>query len=111
MLPFDDSYDEWYVCPARVDLGRMVHSAVDFLTEPTVSGEGFVFVNQDVNLFAEGEDAHSRMLKMLFWDQIARFKPESYLASSAFTVLATTNTELFSQLLSKLRLDTIAQLA
>jgi hypothetical protein len=93
-----DRWDEWYVFAQPVDLGasRLGSNIFNPYLKP---GEIGVFVNYCFALhLPEMKD-----LADLFWDQINRLQPESYISDNDYLTFVTRNDNLFAAVAKALR--------
>jgi len=83
-------WDEWYVFAQPVDLGdsRLGSSMFDPAVKP---GEVGVFVNHGFALYPPDRAS----LADLFWSQIDRIQPESYIADNEYLTFVTRDARLF----------------
>ena len=76
--PDGPGYDEWYIFESAVDLGE-VSMRHPFLGAQTPKPEGaIVFVNYPFTI--HDEDPLYGILRKLFWAQIEKLQPQSYIA-------------------------------
>ena len=84
-------WDEWYIFANSTDLGTS-HLAENIFEVPQEQGHVIVFVNYCFALHRpEMED-----LAILFWQQIAWIRPESYVADSDYLNFVSMNKTLFA---------------
>ena len=84
-------WDEWYIFENPTDLGAS-HLAENVFETPQEQGHVSVFVNYRLALHSpEMID-----LATLFWQQIARIRPESYVADNDYLNLVSANKTLFA---------------
>lgn len=83
-------WDEWYIFEHSTDLG-ISHIAENTFEVPQQQGHVSVFVNY---CFAPHLLEMSD-LAALFWQQLERIRPESYVAENDYLTFATMNTALF----------------
>jgi hypothetical protein len=96
-LPRAD-YDEWYIFDAPVDLGTS-HLEDNVFEVPQEHGHISVFVNYGFALHPpERAD-----LATLFWPQMTRIRPESYVADNDYLTYVTANKALFSSVLDGIK--------
>ena len=88
-----DGWDEWYIFTTPTDLGA-IRPAENIFEAPQEHGNVSVFVNYGFGLHPP-DRAH---LADLFWLQIARIRPESYVANNDFLTFVTMNEALFAKL-------------
>jgi hypothetical protein len=84
-------WDEWYVFDQLVDLGTS-HLAENIFEVPQEQGHVSVFVNYGFALYPSERSS----LATLFWPQIARIRPESYVADNDYLTFASVNKTLFA---------------
>ncbi|HZR66363.1 MAG TPA: hypothetical protein VFA85_14550 [Terriglobales bacterium] len=84
-------YDEWYVFKTPSDLGTS-HIAANIFEVPQEHGHVSVFVNYGFAL-SPPERAH---LADLFWAQLERIRPESYISDNDYLTFVSANKALFS---------------
>lgn len=89
-------WDEWYIFESPTDLGTS-HLAENIFEVPHEQGHISVFVNYD---FAPTERSS---LTTLFWQQIARICPESYVWDNDYVTLVSANKALFASVLEALK--------
>jgi hypothetical protein len=95
----DEHYHEWFVFRAPADLGQRFRGNV--FMEPLRQGMVAAFVNYRIDL--SKSDEGSKELLHLFWDQLERIQPESYLADGDdFLTFASRDKELFHEVCSAL---------
>ncbi len=83
-------WDEWYIFDKPGDLGTS-HLAENIFEVPQGSGNLSVFVNYCFTLHRP--DVHVD----LFWPQLLRIQPETYVADSEWLVFVTLNKALFAR--------------
>jgi hypothetical protein len=86
-------WDEWYIFDTPVDLG-VSHLAENVFEVPQEQGHLSVFVNYAFAL----HPPERASLATLFWPQIARIRPESYVADNDYLTFVTMNKRLFAAL-------------
>jgi hypothetical protein len=99
-LQFGDcaGFDEWYIFDSPSDLGRIWHGNV--FEAPNASGQICVFVNF---LGFALHDPEIQDLVSLFWNQLDRIRPESYVAhGSPYLTFASRDKDLFASVLQVL---------
>lgn len=84
-------WDEWYIFESPVDLGTS-HLEDNVFEVPHEDRHVSVFVNYNFAFHLPDVKA----LAALFWDQLARIEPESYVGDNYFLNFATTNRSLFA---------------
>jgi hypothetical protein len=89
-LPLD-GWDEWYIFNTPKDLGTS-HLAENIFEVPQEQGHLSVLVNYGFALHPP-ERSH---LADLFWPQMARINPESYIADNDFLTFVSMNKALFA---------------
>lgn len=87
-----DGWDEWYIFDNPTDLG-ISHLAENIFEVPQQLGHLSVFVNYG---FALHPPERSEGLIDLFWQQLARIGPQSYVADSEYLTFVTMNKALFA---------------
>lgn len=84
-------WDEWYIFENPTDLGTS-HIGDNIFEVPQEQGHVSVFVNYRLALHRpEVQD-----LVTLFWEQIARIRPESYVADNDYLSFVSVNKTLFA---------------
>ena len=90
----DEHYHEWLIFDAPADLGYLFRGNV--FIEPLRQGMVAAFVNYRIDL--SKSDEASKDLLNLFWDQLERIQPESYLADGDdFLTFASRDKDLFDR--------------
>jgi len=84
-------WDEWYIFGSPTDLG-ISHLAENIFEVPQEQGHLSVLVNYGLALHRP-EDA----LIALFWQQIERLRPESYMADHDYLIFVSLNKTLFAR--------------
>ncbi len=84
-------WDEWYIFDNPADLGTN-HLAENVFEVPQEQGHVSVFVNYCFAL----HQPEIKDLTTLFWQQIARIRPESYLADNDYLNFVSRNKTLFA---------------
>jgi hypothetical protein len=92
-------WDEWYIFNTPTDLGTS-HLAENIFEVPQEQGHISVFVNYGFALHPP-ERAHH--LSDLFWPQMARIRPESYVADNDYLTFVSMNKALFSSVLDAVK--------
>jgi hypothetical protein len=93
-------WDEWYIFDKPVDLGTS-HLAENIFEVPQEQGHLSVLVNYGFALHPpERKDKH---LAALFWEQIARIRPESYVADNDYLTFVSGNKLLFAGVLNAVK--------
>lgn len=87
-------YDEWYIFDAPADLG-VSHLSENVFEVAQEQGHVSVFVNYGFALHPTERTG----LADLFWPQMERIRPESYLADNDYLTFVTANKTLFVSLL------------
>jgi hypothetical protein len=87
-----EGWDEWYIFNAPTDLGTS-HLAESIFEVPQEQGHLSVLVNYYFAL----DPPERAKLANLFWAQMARIRPESYVANNDFLTFATMNEALFAR--------------
>jgi len=72
-------YDEWYVFDSPLDLGVLCHGNV--FESGLTAGKIWAFVNYDAGFALHNPEMVD--LTSLFWKQLDRIQPESFIADSA----------------------------
>jgi hypothetical protein len=85
-------WDEWYIFETPTDLGAS-HLGENIFEVPQEQGHISVFVNYG---FALHPTERSAGLVTLFWQQLARIRPESYVADNDYLTFVSTNRNLFA---------------
>ena len=85
-------WDEWYIFNAPTDLGTS-HLAENIFEVPQEEGHVSVLVNYG---FALHPPERSNNLAPLFWEQLARIRPESYVADNDYLTFVSMNKSLFA---------------
>jgi hypothetical protein len=96
-LPRDD-YDEWYIFGESIDFGTS-HIGENIFEVPQEQGHVSVFVNYGFAL----HPPERASLATLFWPQIARIRPESYVAENEYLTFVSMNKTLFSSVLDAVK--------
>jgi hypothetical protein len=91
-------YDEWYIFGAPVDLG-INHLSENVFEVPQEQGHVSVFVNYGFAL----HPPEMASLVTLFWPQMARIHPESYVADNDYLTFVSANKTLFASVLSAVK--------
>jgi hypothetical protein len=87
-----DGWDEWYIFDTPTNLGTS-HLAENIFEVPHEQGHVSVFVNYGFALHSPEEGAG---LAELFWPQLGRIRPESYVADNDFLTFVSMNKALFA---------------
>jgi hypothetical protein len=85
-------WDEWYIFDSATDLGTS-HLAENIFEVPQEHGHISVFVNYGFALYPP---ERSR-LSNLFWDQLVRIRPESYVGDNDYLSFVSMNKALFAR--------------
>jgi hypothetical protein len=85
-------WDEWYIFDNPTDLGTS-HLRENIFEMPQEQGHVSVLVNYG---FALHPPERSNNLATLFWEQLARIRPESYVADNDYLTFVTMNKRLFA---------------
>jgi hypothetical protein len=91
-------YDEWYIFAHPTDLGTS-HLKENVFEVPQEQGHVSVLVNYGFAL----HPPERASLATLFWPQIARIRPESYIADNDYLTFVTMNKALFRSLHDKVK--------
>ncbi len=91
-------YDEWYIFRDPSDLGTS-HLAENVFEVPQEQGHVSVFVNYGFALHPPERAG----LATLFWPQIERIRPESYIADHDYLTFVSVNKTLFSSVLDAIK--------
>jgi len=91
-------WDEWYIFDKAVDLGAS-HLADSIFEVPQEPGHVSVFVNYGFAL----HPPERAKLATLFWPQIARISPESYVADNDYLTFVSGNKALFASVLDAVK--------
>lgn len=89
-----EGFDEWYIFNTPTDLGTS-HLAENIFEVPQESGHLSVFVNYGFALHPP-ERAAVQLTRM-FWAQITRIRPESYVADNDYLTFVSINKTLFTR--------------
>lgn len=81
-----DGWDEWYIFDKPVDLGKS-HLGENMFEVPQEQGHVSDFVNYGFALHPPDRNH----LASLFWQQIARIRPESYVADNDYLTFVCAN--------------------
>lgn len=87
-----EGWDEWYIFDNLIDLGNS-HLGDNVFEVPREEGHLSVFVNYG---FALHPPDRSKGLADMFWQQLARIGPESYMADNDYLSFVTMNKALFA---------------
>ena len=90
-----DGWDEWYILNNPTDLGTS-HLADNIFEVPQEQGHVSVFVNYYFAL----HQPEMKDLAALFWPQIERIRPESYVADNDYLTFVSMNKALFASVRS-----------
>lgn len=88
-----EGWDEWYIFNTPTDLG-ISHLAENIFEVPQEQGHLSVLVNYGFALHPS--ERADLTLARLFWEQIMRIKPESYVADNDYLTFVSMNRALFS---------------
>lgn len=91
-------WDEWYIFDNPTDLGTS-HLAENVFEVPQEQGHVSVFVNYCFAL----HQPEMKDLAALFWQQIARIRPESYVANNDYLNFVSANRTLFASVRSAVK--------
>jgi hypothetical protein len=91
-------WDEWYIFDKPVDLGTS-HLAENIFEVPQERGHVSVFVNYGFAL----HPAERAKLASLFWPQMARIRPDSYVADNDYLTFVSANKTVFSSVLKAVK--------
>lgn len=86
-----EGWDEWYIFNTPTDLGTS-HLKENIFEVPQEEGHVSVLVNYGFAL----DPPERAKLADLFWTQMARIRPESYVADNDFLTFVTMNEDLFA---------------
>ena len=86
-----DGWDEWYIFNTPTDLGTS-HLAENIFEVPQEQGHLSVLVNYGFALYPPERAS----LADLFWPQLARIGPESYVANNDYLTFVSVNKALFA---------------
>ena len=92
-------WDEWYIFDRPADLG-ISHLAENIFEVPHEQGHVSDFVNHG---FALHPPERAEKLGSLFWPQIDRIRPESYVADNNYLTFVSANKDLFSSVLGAIK--------
>jgi hypothetical protein len=84
-------YDEWYIFGGPVDLGTS-HIGENVFEAPQEQGHVSIFVNYGFSLHPPERTS----LATLFWPQMARIRPESYVSDNDYLTFVSANKILFA---------------
>jgi hypothetical protein len=87
-----EGWDEWYIFNNPADLGTS-HLAENIFEVPQEQGHLSVFVNYG---FALDPPERSDSFVTMFWQQLARIRPESYVADNDYLSFVSMNKALFA---------------
>lgn len=87
-----EGWDEWYIFNTPTDLGTS-HLAENIFEVPQENGHVSVFVNYGFTLHPP---ERSQTLAALFWEQLGRIRPESYVADNDYLTYVSMNKSLFA---------------
>lgn len=88
-----ENWDEWYVFNQPFRLGRLVAQEKNIFAEPISDEEVCVFVNFNMGLHRADHEG----LTNLFWHQLARLRPQTYIAESDYHLtLVSSDEEIFA---------------
>ena len=96
-LPRAD-YDEWYIFDAPIDLGTS-HLEENVFEVPQEQGHISIFVNYGFALYPPERAS----LATLFWPQMTRIRPESYVADNDYLTFVSADKTLFSSVLDAVK--------
>ena len=91
-------YDEWYIFGSPIDLGPS-HLRENVFEVPQEAGHVRVFVNYGFAL----HPPERASLANLFWPQMARIRPESYVADNDFLTFVSMNKTVFASVLDAVK--------
>jgi hypothetical protein len=89
-------WDEWYIFDKPLDLGTS-HLAENIFEAPQEQGHVSDFVNYG---FALHPPERAEKLALLFWPQIDRIRPESYVADNDYLTFGSANKDVFTNVLN-----------
>jgi hypothetical protein len=84
-------WDEWYIFDTPTDLGTS-HLAENIFEVPQEQGHVSIFVNYGFALHPPERSS----LATFFWQQLARIRPESYVADNDYLTFVSMNKNLFA---------------
>jgi|SRR5215472_3069967 len=87
-----EGWDEWYIFNTPTDLGTS-HLAENIFEVPQEQGHLSVLVNYG---FALHPQERANTLADIFWPQMARIRPESYVANNDYLTFVSMNKALFA---------------
>ena len=93
-----DTYDEWYIFGSPVDLGTS-HLRENVFEVPQEERHVSVFVNYGFALHPPERAG----LAYLFWPQMERIRPESYVADNYYLTFVSANKTLFASVLDAVK--------
>ena len=91
-------WDEWYIFDNLTDLGTS-HLGENVFETPKEQGHVNVFVNYGLALHRN----EMKDLASLFWQQIARVRPESYVADHGYLNFVSANKALFASVCAAIK--------
>ncbi|HET9408012.1 MAG TPA: hypothetical protein VFO39_12305 [Candidatus Sulfotelmatobacter sp.] len=95
-----EGWDEWYIFDKPTDLGTS-HRSENIFEVPHEQGHVSVFVNYGFALHPP--DRADLNLANLFWPQMSRIRPESYIADNDCLTFVSMNKTLFSRVLDAVK--------
>jgi hypothetical protein len=95
-----EGFDEWYIFGTPTDLGTS-HLAENIFEVPHEHGHVSVFVNYGFALHPP-ERADKNIIT-LFWQQITRIRPESYVADNDYLTFVSGNKPVFANVLDAVK--------
>jgi len=87
-----EGWDEWYIFNNPTDLGTS-HLGENIFEAPKGQGHVSVFVNHNLAFHL----SEMKSLATLFWQQIARIQPESYVADNEYLNFVSANKAFFAR--------------
>jgi hypothetical protein len=93
-----DGWDEWYIFDNPIDFGKS-HRQDNIFVVPQEAGHVSVFVNYCFAL----HQPEQKNLASLFWEQMDRIRPESYVADNDYLNFVTSNKTLFAGVLQAVK--------
>jgi hypothetical protein len=91
-------YDEWYIFGGLIELGTG-HLGENVFEVPQEPGHVSIFVNYGFAL----HPPERASLATLFWPQMARIRPESYVADNDYLTFVSANKTLFANVLDAVK--------
>ena len=102
-LPYDNSFDEWYVFPKPTCLGTLVGSDVNLWTSEITEGRVHAFVNYSCGFSLHLPDFAA--VTEIFWAQMDWIEPEAYIAGGEQLTVVTRNDRLIAAIVRAFQRD------